>query len=101
MNWLKENINIVLVVAVVLLSVGLSVNGLIKENNSVKITIEAGDTLSSLSEKYRGDMSKGDWLSFVTNYNGMKDDRIIAGKDIWIPKTNEYNTNIKEIASDR
>lgn len=101
MNWLKNNINIVLLVAVVLLIVGIGVKTLADERNIQEITIEAGDTLWTLSQKYHGTMSQSKWLHQVKVDNNINGSLIVAGKTLWIPVTDNKNTTKLEIASDQ
>lgn len=101
MKWLKRNINIFLIVALVVLLVGVCFNNLAFEKNTQEITVESGDTLWTLSQKHRGSISQYKWLQQVKSDNDIKGDLIVVGKTLLIPQSEKNKTNKLEIASDQ
>lgn len=100
MNWIKNNVSVLLLLGVVLLFIGTGVNKLLQEKNIEEITIVSGDTLWSLAKEYSGDMDPQNWIVQVKESNAIVDDKIIAGKTIVIPTTVKQS-NQMEIASDQ
>ncbi|MFC5558761.1 LysM peptidoglycan-binding domain-containing protein [Ureibacillus thermophilus] len=50
-----------------------------------QITIQEGDTLWTLADRYKGDMTKEQWIRLVTAENNLNGNHIIAGDTLIIP----------------
>lgn len=85
MNWLQKNNYIVVLLTVFLIIVMVL---LITDNGDTtyeKIEIEHGDTLWTLAEKYRGNLSHGDWIAKVKGENNLKNEIILVGQKLSVP----------------
>lgn len=88
-KWLQKNNYIVLLFIVgVFLFILFSLNTP-KNISYEEIKVEQGDSLWSLSEKYRGKMSTEKWMDIVMVENDLVDTKIMAGKSLVIPLTEE------------
>lgn len=103
MNWINKNQNTALVI--VFVTIGMIILFISNRDTSkyTNIEIQQGDTLLSLADQYKGDLSNDEWVRIVKNENNMIDDKIIAGHTLIIP---EYNNEISsdkgiELASDK
>lgn len=50
-----------------------------------QITVQQGDTLWSLAERYKGNMTTEQWIQKVKSQNNIEGEHIIAGGKITIP----------------
>lgn len=103
MTWLKKNNYIVLLFGVFVLLFTIYTWKTPDNLAYEQIQIEHGDTLWSLAEKYRGQMSSEQWIEIVMVENDLKDATIVAGKPIVIPipePSNIFTGNSIEIARD-
>lgn len=50
-----------------------------------QITIQHGDTLWTLAEQYKGELSRDEWIRKVKTENKLTDEQIVAGKELTIP----------------
>lgn len=100
MNWIKNNVNVLLFLGVILLFIGIGVDKVIQEKNIEEITIVSGDTLWSLAKEHSGEMDSQKWIFQVTENNAIIGDKIVVGDTLVIPKTKKQS-NQMEIASDR
>lgn len=100
MNWVKNNVSVLLFLGVMLLFIGTTVGNLIEDKDLEEITVVSGDTLWSLAEEHSGSMTPTAWIHQVQENNALTDDTIIAGKTLVIP-ANVKDLNKMEIASDR
>lgn len=85
MNWLQKNSYIGILFGATLFIVGYFIitdNG----NTTYKdIEIQHGDTLWTLAEQYSGNMEKVEWIEKVKAENNLKNEHIVAGKQLTIP----------------
>ena len=92
MNWFKNNTFISLLLGVILsctLFFVLTANE--QEESHNEIFIKDGDTLWTLSDKYRGNTPKQDWISEVMLANNLNTQMIHAGDSLVIPNSlNQY-----------
>lgn len=100
MNWIKNNVSVLLFLGVMLLFIGTGVNKLLQEKNIEEITVMSGDTLWSLAMEHSEGMDPQKWIYQVKENNAIIGDNIIAGNTIVIPATVKQS-NQMEIASDR
>lgn len=103
MNWVKRNQNTALfmVFAVIFMAILLLINR--DTTTYTNIKVQEGDTLWSLSDRYKGDLSNAEWVRLVKNENNIMDDEIIAGHTLIIPDHKQTDPTNKEIvlASDK
>lgn len=95
MNWIKKNQNTTLLIVFVM--IGMSIL-LLSNRDTTKYTnieVHEGDTLWSLSVRYKGNLSTDEWVSVVKNANNIIDDKIVAGHTLVIPD------NKKSISTDK
>ncbi|TSI10122.1 LysM peptidoglycan-binding domain-containing protein [Lysinibacillus sp. BW-2-10] len=91
MNWLqKNNYIVVLFIAFVIMGAFLLImdNG---DSTYEHIEINHGDTLWSLAEQYRGNMTVQAWIEKVKLENNMNHEKIIVGQVISIPVNEDSN----------
>lgn len=100
MDWIKNNVSVLLFSGVMLLCLSTVFYTLVEEKELAEITVVSGDTLWSLAEKHSGNMTPRAWIYQVKEDNAIADDMIIAGKTLVIP-ADVKNLNQMEIASDR
>jgi LysM repeat protein len=50
-----------------------------------QIKIQHGDTLWTLAERYKGDLTTEEWIRKVKAENKLTDEQIIAGKELTVP----------------
>ncbi len=102
MNWVKRNQNTTLLFAIVIIGMIILFVSNRDITSYAKIEIEQGDTLWSLSDKYKGNLTNDEWVRLVKNENNMIDDKIIAGHTLSIPEYNKTISNDKgiEVASE-
>lgn len=96
MNWFKNNPFISLLLGVILsctLFFVLTANE--QEESHNEIFIKDGDTLWTLSDKYRGNTPKQDWISEVMLANNLNTQMIHSGDSLVIP------TSIDQYAPDQ
>jgi hypothetical protein len=88
MNWVKNNPFISLLIGVIfsctLFFVLIAAEQEIAHN---EIFIKDGDTLWTLSDKYRGKTPKQDWISEVMVANNLSTQMIHAGDSLVIPNS--------------
>lgn len=103
MNWVKNNQNTTLLIVFVTVGMIILFITNIDKTTYTNIKVHEGDTLWSLSNQYRGDLSNDDWVRLVKNENNMIDDKIIAGHTLVIPEYKQSKITEKgiELASDR
>ena len=93
MNWFKNNPFVSLLLGVIVtctLSLLFSVTE--QEESYNEVFINKGDTLWTLSEKYRGNTPKQDWISEVMMANNLSTQMIHAGDSLIIPNAlNQYS----------
>ncbi len=85
MNWLQKNSYIVvLFVAFFVMGAFLLItdNG---ETTYEQIEIQHGDTLWTLAEQYRGEMSIQEWIKAVKSENSLNEEHIVAGHALTVP----------------
>ncbi|MBQ0139553.1 MAG: LysM peptidoglycan-binding domain-containing protein [Kurthia sp.] len=100
MNWVKNNVSVLLFLGLLLLFIGTGVSKLVQENDLQEIKVVSGDTLWSLAEEHSGNMAPRAWIHQVRENNAITDDTIVAGKTLVIP-ANVKDLNKMEIASDQ
>lgn len=61
-----------------------------------KVEIQEGDTLWSLANQYKGNMSATDWIENVKKENNLYDDKIVAGEYLSIPVSSSDEIYIAE-----
>lgn len=98
MNWIKNNVSILLILGIMLLFVGTGIDKLIQEQQIEEITVESGDTLWSLAQQHGGQMNPRTWIYHVKEANAIVNDKIVAGNTLVIP-ANVKNLNQMELAS--
>ena len=54
-------------------------------DSKVEITVQSGDTLWTLSEKYKGNLPQSEWITTVMNVNNLNHPMIISGDTLIIP----------------
>ena len=90
MNWIKNNQFVSLLIAVTFASTLFFVLGSVNQEESYnEIYIKDGDTLWTLSEKYRGNTPKQDWISEVMIVNNLNTQMIHSGDSLIIPDSLE------------
>ena len=96
MEWLKQNNFVALLLAITVAFVTYLYITDEKIEKYEHITIEQGDTLWSLAERYRGKMATKDWVSFVKKENDLFNRVITTGQIIIIPvaKDSVYSANL-------
>lgn len=88
--FIIKNQHIVLLAALAFIIIGIVY--ITDENiEQQEITVEHGDTLWTLSEHYRGKMSKENWIAHVKRENGLYSDKIVSGSQLVVPV--EENSN--------
>lgn len=88
MNCVKNNPFITLLIGVTLSCTLFFVLFSVEEEHSYnEIYIENGDTLWTLSDKYRGETPKQEWISEVMLANNLETQMIHAGDTIVIPNS--------------
>lgn len=88
MNWFKNNPFISLLLGVILsctLFFVVTANG--QEESHNEIFIKDGDTLWTLSDRYRGNTPKQDWISEVMLANNLNTQMIHSGDSLVIPNS--------------
>ena len=103
MNWVNRNQNTALLI--VFVTIGMIILFISNRDTSkyINIDIHEGDTLWSLSDQYKGDLSNDEWVRVVKNENNMIDDKIIAGHTLIIPEYKKVISKDRgiELASDK
>lgn len=103
MNWVKKNQNTALLIIFAI--IGMIILLLTNRDTTpyTNIKVHEGDTLWSLSDQYKGNLSNAEWVRLVKNENNMIDDKIIAGHTLVIPENRQSITKEKgiEVASDK
>lgn len=95
MNWVKNNQFLALLMGVIF-SCSLAFIGTnIEVNESYnEVYINDGDTLWTLSDQYRGNTPKHDWISEVMVANRLETQMIQAGATLKIPESlYQYSPN--------
>lgn len=85
MTWLQKN-NYIFVLLTVFFIIVMFI--LITDHGDTtyeKIEVEHGDTLWTLAEKYRGNISHNDWIAKVKGENNLNNEKIIAGQKLTVP----------------
>lgn len=102
MSWLEKNSYIKILFIVSLLIIVYIYITEDRKTTYEPITIQYGDTLWTLAERYKGDMSKEEWIHKVILENNLQGEHITAGEtlmipiprdDIYIAINNEENKN--------
>lgn len=97
MKWLEKNTYIVvLFVAFLVMGAFLLITDTGKTTYE-QIEIQHGDTLWTLAETYRGNMSIQEWIRQVKAENGISDEHIVAGHALIVPVNSDsiYIAKIK------
>ncbi|MGB5947352.1 cell division suppressor protein YneA [Paenisporosarcina sp.] len=88
MNWFKNNPFISLLIGVIFSCALVFVLGVAEQEESHnEIFIKDGDTLWTLSDKYRGNTPKQDWISEVMLANNLNTQMIHSGDSLVIPNS--------------
>lgn len=88
MNWVKNNPFISLLVGVIFSCTLFFVLFAVEQEESYnEIFIQDGDTLWTLSDKYRGNTPKQDWISEVMLANNLNTQMIHAGDSLVLPNS--------------
>lgn len=88
MNWIKNNPFISLLVGVIFSCTLFFVLFAVEQEESYnEIFIHDGDTLWTLSDKYRGNTPKQDWISEVMLANNLNTQMIHAGDSLVLPNS--------------
>ena len=88
MNWIKNNQFISLLIGVTFCCTLFFVHFNVSHEESYnEIYINDGDTLWTLSEKYRGNTPKQDWISEVMAVNNLNTQMIHSGDSLTIPNS--------------
>lgn len=68
----------------IVLSFVIGITSQTNESN-VEITVQSGDTLWTLSEKYKGNLPHSEWITAVMNANNLNHPMIVSGDTLIIP----------------
>ncbi|KGR89311.1 hypothetical protein CD30_17275 [Ureibacillus massiliensis 4400831 = CIP 108448 = CCUG 49529] len=85
MKWLQKNSYITVLFTTFLLIAAYVVVTDEGETSYEQIEVQHGDSLWSLANKYKGDMSLHQWIETVKVENDLRDETIVAGGELTIP----------------
>jgi LysM repeat protein len=86
MNWIKKNQFISLLIGVIIgCTLFFAIFTVEQEESYNEIYIKDGDTLWTLSDRYRGDLPNHEWISEVMVANNLETQMIHAGDSLVIP----------------
>lgn len=85
MTWLQKNNYIFVLLTVFLIIVMLIFITDQGDTTYENIEVKHGDTLWTLAEKYRGNISHNDWIAKVKGENNLNNETIIAGQKLNVP----------------
>lgn len=89
MSWIQKNNYIIVLLTVFFIIVSFLLITDQGDTSYENIQIEHGDTLWTLAEKYRGNLSHNDWIAKVKVENNLNNNSIIAGQKLSIPISTE------------
>lgn len=84
MTWLEKN-NYIKILFVVTLLIVAYIYITDEKTTYEQITIQQGDTLWSLAERYKGNMTTEQWIQKVKAQNEIEGEHILAGGMLTIP----------------
>nr|WP_106784535.1 LysM peptidoglycan-binding domain-containing protein [Lysinibacillus timonensis] len=89
MKWLQKNSYVKVLITTFLLIAAYVV--ITDDGKTIyeKIEVQHGDSLWSLAEQYRGNMSLHEWIDAVKLENGLNNETIVAGRALTIPVSGE------------
>lgn len=85
MAWLQRNhyLKVLIIVSLIIIAyIFITDEG---ELTFEQITIKEGDTLWTLADRYKGNLTKEDWIRMVAVENNLDGEHIIAGETLMIP----------------
>lgn len=85
MAWLQRNhyLKVLIIVSLIIIAyIFITDEG---ELTFEQITIKEGDTLWTLADCYKGNLTKEDWIRMVAVENNLDGEHIIAGETLMIP----------------
>lgn len=95
MQWIKKNGGLICAVAVCIYSLFVVVKLCLPTPNLGTIEVQRGDTLWSLAEQYKGDMSRSEWIGQVKRENGLYSDILFAGDELDVPNAHLTEENLR------
>ncbi|RIJ63845.1 LysM peptidoglycan-binding domain-containing protein [Rummeliibacillus sp. TYF005] len=103
MNWIKRNQNTTLLLVFAFIAMIILLITYRDTTTYTNIKVHEGDTLWSLANQHKGDLSNEEWVRLVKSENNIIDDKIIAGHTLVIPENKQTKMTEKriELASDK
>jgi LysM repeat protein len=95
MQWIKKHGGLMCAVALCMYSLFLVVKLLLPSPDLGTIKVQQGDTLWSLAEQYKGDMSRSEWIGQVKRENGLYSDIIFTGDELDVPNAHLIEENLR------
>jgi cell division protein YceG involved in septum cleavage len=99
--WATHSYTILLIVVSCLSTLFLSLQSDIKEEEYVKVTIKAGDTVWEYAEQYSNDshLSKKQFVNWVLTKNDLSDKHLYPGDELILPIKSMSKATNTELAS--
>lgn len=98
MNWVKNNSFISLLLGIIFsCTLCFVIFAIEKEESFNEILILEGDTLWTLSDKYRGNTPKQDWITEVMITNNLNTQLILAGDSLLISTSHYQYTTVQGV----
>ena len=96
MNWVKSNPYISLLIGIILsCTIFFTISNVKQEESHHEIFIKDGDTLWTLSDKYRGNTPNYEWISEVMVANKLETQMIHVGDSLVIPSSlHQYSPDV-------
>lgn len=99
--WSNHSYTILLILVCSFSAIFLNGNSDIKEDDYVKVTVKAGDTVWEIADQYslESELSKKQFVKWVLSKNDLIENKIYPGEEIILPVKNRPTTTKTELAS--